>query len=70
MKDASTALDNIIKQQPSRQNSNESLIQNLSLLFGDETPKSLGKKILLLEHVARVKGDSFSTNCLRFPVMT
>ncbi|XP_075266255.1 trafficking protein particle complex subunit 12-like [Convolutriloba macropyga] len=65
IKDASTVLDRVMKQCPIKRNTNEHLIQNLSILFGNETPKSLGKKILLLEHVAKYKGDAFATSSLR-----
>ena len=65
IKDASTVLDRVMKQSPIKKNTNENLIQNLSILFGNETPKSLGKKILLLEHVAKYKGDAFATSSLR-----
>ena len=65
IKEASNALDRMMKQNPVKKNTNEFLIQNLSVLYGSETPKSLGKKILLLEHVAKYKGDAFSTTSLR-----
>lgn len=54
MRDAVSALEQVIKQPPLRVNTSDSVVHNLAVLYGHETSKSLGKKILLLEHVAKV----------------